>query len=111
MKHTDERGTILDLLVGKNWAITYITFNPGAVRGNHFHKKTIQWDLILSGMLIGYFGKRTRVMYKWDHQKITKGRPHAYKAFNYSRMLSFTKGIRVGEDYSKDTSKLETPLI
>ena len=39
----DDRGTIIDLLEKENInAVTFIAFNKGAVRGNHFHKKTVQ---------------------------------------------------------------------
>lgn len=109
--HRDERGIILDLAVGKDWALTYITFTPGAVRGNHLHKKTTQWDFILSGKLDGRIGKWKRVFTMFDWVKIRPGRPHAYKALKYSRMISFTKGVRVGENYSNDMFKLDDPLI
>ena len=109
--HKDERGIILDLAVGKDWALTFITFTPGAVRGNHVHKKTTQWDFILSGELTGKIGKWTRTMKAFDHIKIRPGRPHAYRAVRNTWMLSFTKGVRVGENYSKDMFKLNDPLI
>lgn len=111
MMHKDKRGIILDLIVGKGYALTLITFTPGAVRGNHLHKKTVQWDFILWGKLTGFFGKRKRGMGLFAFQKIGKNRPHAYKAIKKSVMFSFTKGVRVGEDYGKDMIKLETPLI
>lgn len=111
MMHRDNRGIILDLLVGKDWALTFITFNDRAVRGNHLHKKTTQWDFILWGKLFGLFGKRKRLMTTFSFQKIVKNRPHAYYARRWSMMLSFTKGVRIGEDYAKDTYKLEVPLI
>lgn len=111
MTHKDNRGIIRDLLVGKDWALTYITFEKGAVRGNHFHKKTVQWDLVISGKLIGAFGKRKREMGAFSFQKIAKKRPHAYLALKKSRMLSFTKGVRVGENYENDVFRLDTPII
>ena len=111
MMYKDKRGIILDLLVGKDWALTFITFNDRAVRGNHFHKKTVQWDFILWGKLFGAFGKRKRLMTTFSFVKIEKNRPHAYYARKWSMMLSFTKGVRVGENYEKDTYKLEKSLI
>ena len=52
INYKDERGIIKDLIQKKNInAITYITINKGKVRGNHYHKKTIQWNYILSGKL------------------------------------------------------------
>ena len=48
----DKRGIILDLIEKENInAVTYITLNRNSVRGNHYHKKTIQWNYILSGCI------------------------------------------------------------
>ena len=48
----DKRGIIVDLLEKKSInAITYITQNKNTIRGNHFHKKTIQWNYILEGKI------------------------------------------------------------
>ena len=32
-------------------AITYITISKGSVRGNHYHKKTYQWNYIIKGQM------------------------------------------------------------
>ena len=51
----DSRGQIQDLIQDQNInAITKITFVKGAVRGNHFHKKTIQWNYLISGKVLSY---------------------------------------------------------
>ena len=43
--YKDERGLVIDLLERKKInAISYITQKKGKVRGNHLHKKTIQWN-------------------------------------------------------------------
>ena len=48
----DTRGIIVDLLEKKKInAITYITQNKGKVRGNHFHKKTTQWNYLIKGRI------------------------------------------------------------
>ena len=103
----DERGIILDLAVGKDWALTFITFKKGAIRGNHLHKKTTQWDFIVKGLLFGKIGQRTKYFGFGDHVKIRPGRPHAYRAVKNSWMLSFTKGVRVGKNYAKDMYKTD----
>ena len=52
VNHKDKRGIIIDLLEKKNInAITYITQKKGKIRGNHLHKKTIQWNYLLKGKL------------------------------------------------------------
>ena len=43
VSHQDKRGLITDLLEKQNInAITLITQKKNTIRGNHFHKKTIQ---------------------------------------------------------------------
>ena len=50
VNHKDSRGVIKDLIQKKNInAITYLTIKKGKIRGNHLHKKTTQWNFILSG--------------------------------------------------------------
>ena len=52
INHRDSRGSIIDLLEKKNInAITLITQKKGKIRGNHFHKKTIQWNYLLKGKI------------------------------------------------------------
>jgi quercetin dioxygenase-like cupin family protein len=113
--HTDERGTIKDLLVTEKSSVTHVTFKKGAVRGNHYHKKTIQHDIVLKG--------RLKCVYETDYSKystvVTEGEqithhpgvPHAYKALENSEIVSICYGVRVGEDYKKDTFKLKSRLI
>ena len=52
INYKDSRGVIIDLLEKKKInAITYITQKSGKVRGNHFHKKTIQWNYLIKGKI------------------------------------------------------------
>ena len=52
INHQDSRGVIVDLLEKKKInAITYITQKKGKVRGNHFHKRTIQWNYLIKGKI------------------------------------------------------------
>lgn len=110
MTHTDERGTIEDLKVGKDWSVTYISFKKGAVRGNHYHKKTIQTDLILSGKLVCFSNSGDRVIKEGDVISHRKYEPHAYVALEDSEIVSMCKGVRIGENYEEDTFRLTTPL-
>lgn len=109
--HKDKRGIIKDLLIGKNGAITYITFKSGAIRANHYHKKTVQHDFILSGKLMCYSGKKRIKVSAGEIITHPKNTPHAYKALTDSEMISLVYGPRKGEDYSKDTFKLTTSLV
>ena len=123
-KHKDKRGVIEDLYVGKDFSVTRITFKKGAVRGNHYHKKTTQIDILKSGKLksfakgemfklwgndVGYF--ETNVL---NHKQAILHKPgmgHAYKALKDSEMISICIGKRIGKNYSKDTYKLKIPLV
>ena len=46
----DKRGKIIDVFVNSpKDHCTIVTFTKGAVRGNHFHKKSTQFSFLLSG--------------------------------------------------------------
>lgn len=109
--HKDERGIIEDLKVGKDWSVTYITFKQGAVRGNHYHKKTTQTDLILSGKFKCYAGNKMTELERGDLITHEAGIPHAYKCLEDGEMVSTCFGVRIGENYEEDTFRLEKPLI
>ena len=51
----DKRGEIIDIIDNEKInSVTIITFSKGAIRGNHYHKKTIQWNYVLDGEVIYY---------------------------------------------------------
>jgi quercetin dioxygenase-like cupin family protein len=101
--YKDKRGIINDIVVGKNWSVTYISFKKGAVRGNHYHKKTTQTDYIISGRLL----YNNRPVKRGDIITIAPGEIHAYTALEDSEMMSICSGVRVGDNYAKDTYKVE----
>lgn len=113
--HEDDRGKIQDLLVGDGYSVTLVTFKKGAVRGNHYHKKTIQHDIILKGKLFckvksGSYEKTYRLR---AGQQITheQGLAHAYEAREDAELVTICVGTRIGPDYSLDTYKLKKPLL
>lgn len=111
-KHEDERGVIEDLKVGKDWSVTYISFKKGAVRGNHYHKKTEQVDYILSGKVICADGNGyERVVKAGEYEVHNPGLSHAYQALEDSEMVSMCKGVRIGENYEEDTFRLKEKLL
>jgi quercetin dioxygenase-like cupin family protein len=110
----DDRGIIRDIMVHTPVdAMTFITFKKDAVRGNHYHNKTIQYDYIISGKLIC----RTRENENSEVEEIiveegdfiTHQFPshHAYKAVEDSVMISSTNGPRQGDEYENDTFRLK----
>lgn len=104
---TDKRGKITDLIVTPQYSITHITFNNGAIRGNHYHKKTTQHDLILKGKLMFAGEGYTEIVEKGDWRTHTPGSKHAYKSYGKSEMISICFGVRKGKNYEKDTYRLE----
>jgi quercetin dioxygenase-like cupin family protein len=112
-RYEDERGVIQDLFDGGPVdAVTWITTNEGAVRGNHFHKLTTQWTYVLSGLLLVVSGDGFKMQVgPFEAVKHEPGDPHAWKALRDTTCLVFTRGPRSGEGYESDTYRLEEPLL
>ena len=53
--HEDDRGAIVDLLAllpsGAPTSVTFLTCNPGASRGDHYHLASTEYIYVLSGHL------------------------------------------------------------
>ena len=61
----DHRGSIIDLIQKEKInAVTYITINKNKVRGNHFHKRTYQWNYIVSGRMKLITRFKKKIQYK-----------------------------------------------
>ncbi|MDP2645426.1 MAG: cupin domain-containing protein [Desulfobacterales bacterium] len=114
--HTDERGVITDLLQDEEInAVTIISFAKGAVRANHYHKETYQWNYVLSGKIkiITQLPNREKVetlITKSDFVVTVPGESHALMAVEQSELLVLTKGPRGGDNYENDTFRLDYPL-
>ena len=117
INHKDKRGIIIDLLEKKNInAITYITQKKGKIRGNHLHKKTIQWNYLLKGKLKlitkNKNGKKKKIILsKGSLVETSKNEAHAIQALKNSEFLVFTQGPRGGKEYENDTFRLRKSLI
>ena len=113
----DNRGFIIDLLEKKNInAITFITQKKGKIRGNHFHKKTIQWNYLIKGKLELLTRKNKQkiirtLMKEGDLVETSKNESHAIKALKNSEFLVFTQGPRGGKEYENDTFRLKNPIL
>ena len=121
----DKRGKIIDVFQNIKFEhSTIVTFNKNSIRANHFHKKSIQYSLILSGRFLAKEVKMNK-NHKFQKSKIKSYRigpnslfahhpyeAHAFKCISSKgMMIVFTKGIRGGKDYEKDTYRLEKNLI
>ena len=116
--HSDDRGSIVDIFYNDNIQhVAYIKSNKGALRGNHYHKKTIQWNYVLSGKLklISQFkGKKKKsiIMKKGDLVFTEPWESHALVGVSDDcEFLVFTKGPRGGKEYESDTYRLTEKLI
>ena len=112
----DNRGKIIDLIQNEAIsAVTLVTFNSGAVRGNHYHLKTIQWNYVLKGKIqycISINGETFQgELDEGRLLRIDKSEQHALKALESSSLLVFTLGPRGGKEYESDTFRLTTPLL
>jgi mannose-6-phosphate isomerase-like protein (cupin superfamily) len=111
----DKRGIIIDLLHKENInAITYITILKGSVRGNHYHKKTSQWNFILSGKMKLISRKKNKissVILKKNQLCLTEPMEHhALVGLTKCELLVFTKGPRGGKEYESDTFRIKDKL-
>lgn len=114
---SDARGEIIDVL--KKGMVEYVTIihsRKDAVRGNHYHKDTIQYLYVLSGKLRAVAqmpGEKPAeaILEAGDLIVNTPLERHAFKAIEETSFLVLTRGPRGGEDYEKDTFRLDVPLI
>ena len=122
---SDERGDIMDIFTHEpKDHCTIVTFTRNAVRGNHFHKESVQSAYVLEGNFKIY-----NVLIDKDHKyrseniheiEASKGNyithdkfeAHTYKCISeVGTLIVFTKGIRGGKFYEDDTFRLEKKLI
>jgi quercetin dioxygenase-like cupin family protein len=114
---SDDRGEIIDLVVDEAiTAITMITFTTGAVRANHYHRETVQWNYLVSGrirLVTQAPGQppQEAVLNPGELAVTRENESHALQALEPSRLLVFTRGPRSGADYEVDTFRLQEPLI
>jgi quercetin dioxygenase-like cupin family protein len=115
--YIDSRGSITDLISNEDInAVTIITFSIGAIRANHYHKKTIQWNYVLSGsvkLVTQIPGEEMveKVLTKGDFAVTRENESHALQGVTDAEVLILTKGPRAGSQYENDTFRLDKPLI
>ena len=122
---SDDRGEIIDIFTHEpKDHCTIVTFKKNAVRGNHFHKKSIQSAYVLEGSFKIYNVMINEDL-KHDPKKIEeiettvgdyitheKYEAHTYKCTSEKgSLIVFTKGVRGGKFYEDDTFRLEKKLI
>ena len=113
----DSRGTIADIFVhNPKDNITIIFSKKGAVRGNHYHKQSTQYLFMISGkmtILTQKFGENAitkSILQPYDLMTHEPYEIHTFIAEEDTVFLAFADGLRGGEDYEKDTYRVEKPL-
>ena len=113
----DNRGIITDIIVEEriNY-VTVITNLKDAVRGNHYHKETIQFLYVLNGSILvasKFEGKKMQKrILREGHLLLNEANEgHAIKSIEDSTLLILTRGLRGGKNYEADTYKLDKPLL
>ena len=112
----DDRGIIKDLLVKEPLdAITVISSAKGAVRGNNYHKDTIQWVYLMSGFLTSLTQLEgdsivSQTIRPGELLKTDVLEKHTLIAEEDSEFLVLTRGPRGGDSYEEDTYRLDKPL-
>lgn len=120
----DNRGSITDIFTNEvKDHCTIVTFTKNSIRGNHYHKESIQSAYILEGTF-KIFHVKVDTNSKFDLKKVeeisaSQGdyvthyeyEAHTYKCISsIGKLIVFTKGIRGGESYEKDTFRLDKNL-
>ncbi len=109
----DARGVITDILERTNVdSVTILSSKKGAVRGNHYHKRTTQYAYVLEGKFKLYTqeeGKKVerKIVKRGDLVITPPLERHAFVALEDSLLLACCNGPRAGEDYEVDTFHLD----
>ncbi|MBM3232284.1 hypothetical protein FJZ21_02815 [Candidatus Pacearchaeota archaeon] len=113
--HEDNRGKIADVFYKADLKnVSIITSKKGVRRGDHYHKETTQHMLMTKGSLI------------YVYQPVDKSQPVKYVHAKEGQLVStppfeihtllfpednefivFSSGLRGGQDYEKDTFRVE----
>jgi len=111
--YSDRRGHIIDILEDKVGHIGMITFAKGAIRGNHYHKKSVQYSYVLDGRIeltvsnINGSRKRKYILTKDTLTTIPPHIIHTYKGLTKASMLDMTTLSRTDDGYEKDTIRIK----
>jgi oxalate decarboxylase/phosphoglucose isomerase-like protein (cupin superfamily) len=112
----DPRGEIIDLV--DNFPFSYATVihsAKGVERGNHYHKKTVQYVYLLTGKLRALSQMpggevKSAELNPGDLVMNEPNESHALISLEESTFLVLTSGERGGQNYENDTFRLEKPL-
>ena len=113
----DARGTITDIFVKEpKEHCTIIFTKKGGIRGNHYHKLSRQHDFIVSGKMeaygqvVGESAITKTILGSNDLVVWEPNEAHEFVALEDTIFITFVDGLRGGDEYEKDTYRLEVPL-
>jgi dTDP-4-dehydrorhamnose 3,5-epimerase-like enzyme len=113
--YEDERGKIIDIVDGDEFVHAgIVTFKPGAIRGNHYHKQTEQVNYILKGKIRYFSRDLSKENTKVKEDILEAGDMiidpplgwHSQEAIEESEMLFFTKKKRGKGGYEDDVFRI-----
>ena len=110
--YEDERGKIIDIIENKIIEhITIISSKKDSIRGDHYHKESIQYNYILKGrlkLLTQMQGEKMQINILESGDLILNPpmERHALIALEDSEILVMTRGPRGGKNYEQDTFRL-----
>ncbi len=113
----DHRGAIRDIIAKERIDfVTIISNKKGAVRGNHYHKETVQYLYVLEVSILvasQFEGQelKKQILSEGDLLQNEALEHHAIESLEDSKLLILTRGLRGGDDYESDTFKLDKPLL
>ena len=114
--HFDDRGTITDIFYNTNINhVAIIDSEPGALRGNHYHKETTQHMLMTKGSLEYWYkpvdSNEPAKMVLAKEGDIVTTPPHEIHALvitdEGNQFVVFSEGKRGGKDYESDTFRTD----
>lgn len=116
----DERGDISDVFYKHPVDhVVIINSKKGALRGDHYHKKSIQHILVTKGSLRYYYRMadesndevKSVVLMGGDMVTTPPFEVHSLEILEDNQFIAFIEGLRGGKDYEKDTFRVKPSLI
>ena len=110
----DLRGWIADVLHHTPLQhVALIESHAGVLRGNHYHRETRQWILVVRGMLKYWYQPvdgsepaQSVIVGPCDLVETPPGEVHALEILAATVFLAFADGVRGGPDYESDTVRV-----
>ena len=111
--YQDERGVITDIVEHTPFdSVTIISCTDGSIRGNHYHKESVQYAYVLSGKMLALSQVsggpvESQELVAGDLLESPPSERHALHALEDSVLLVITRGPRGGKSYEDDTFRVE----